>query len=128
MLLPPSEIMSGLGRHVEELTPDEVNSFSVSLFVMVQFYNAGNSTVKLSFLAQFLRLFPGLGIRRASLCLAMFFLVWMFAQAVMYSFSCVLIRGVTQDPTVTRFCLPSVQLGKFANRFCTGWTVLGRQR
>lgn len=112
ILLSP-EVMFGLGRHTEELTTDQVYSFSVSLFVMVQFYNVGNSTVKLSFLAQYLRLFRDPGMRRVCILLGMFTLIWMFAQAVLYSFSCVLITGVIQDKTVATVCIPSVPLCEY---------------
>lgn len=43
------EINSGLGRHVSELTKEQIRNFELSLFIVIQFYSVGLNIVKVSF-------------------------------------------------------------------------------
>lgn len=106
-----SEVKSGLGRHVEELTADQMYNFGLSLFIVIQFYNVGLNTVKISFLSQYHRLFPDPLIRRICFCFGTFCFVWMFAQAVLYAFSCVPITALV--PGMSVVCVPTLPTCEF---------------
>lgn len=107
-LLPATEVISGLGRHIEELSPAQVYDFGLSLFIVIQFYNVGLNTVKMSFLCQYHRLFPDPRIRRVCFCFCfgLFCFFWMFVQAVLYAFSCVPITGLL--PGMKVVCVPTL--------------------
>lgn len=97
------EIAAGLGRHIEELTPDEIYRFNLSLFIVVHCYNVGLNTVKISFLAQYYRIFPDKVIRRICAAFALFCFVWMIIQSILYSFSCVPIMYLR--PAMSAVCV-----------------------
>lgn len=84
-----AEIAAGLGRHIDELTPAQLYRFNLSLFIVIHCYNVGLNTVKISFLAQYYRIFPDPTTRRICVCFAFFCFVWMIVQSILYSFSCV---------------------------------------
>lgn len=103
---PRLEVISGLGRHIQELSPEQLYNFELSLFIVIQFYNVGLNTVKISFLSQYHRLFPDTLIRRICFFFGMFCFFWMFAQAVLYAFSCVPITGLV--PSMKVVCVPTL--------------------
>lgn len=96
----------GLGRHIYDLTPDEIYRFELSLFIVIHCYNAGLNTVKISFLIQFYRIFPDRSIRRICLWFSCFCFFAMCIQAMLYSFSCVPITGLV--PRMAAVCIPTL--------------------
>lgn len=113
-----SEVISGLGRHIEELSPKQVYNFGLSLFIVIQFYNVGLNIVKISFLCQYHRLFPDPLIRRICMYFGVFCFFWMFVQAVLYAFSCVPITGLV--PGMKVVCVPTLPTCK---HFIRAWRV-----
>lgn len=111
---PTIEVVSGLGRHIEDLKPEQVHNLDLSSFTVMQFYNVGISAVKISFLAQYYRLFPSRLIRRVCFCFGIFCFLWMFAQAVLYALSCVPIAGLV--PAMADVCIPTLPTCEFISR------------
>lgn len=107
-------MLSGLGRRIEELQPEQVYSLDLSSLTATQFYNVGISAVEISFLVQFYRLFPDRTTRRACVCLGVFCFLWMFAQAVLYALSCLPVAGLVS--AMAAVCVPTLSACELINR------------
>lgn len=101
-----AEIAAGLGRHVDELSNEQLYSFNLSLFIVVHFYNVGLNLVKISFLAQYHRIFPDPLIRRICVVFGCFCFLFMIVQAALYSLSCVPIQYIV--PAMKAMCIPTL--------------------
>ncbi|KAL1853904.1 hypothetical protein Daus18300_011646 [Diaporthe australafricana] len=102
------EINSGLGRHVSELTKEQIRDFELSLFIVIQFYSVGLNVVKISFLIQFYRIFPDQRIRQICVYFAFFSFLWMIGQNILYALSCVPTTGVVNNPHLKDICVPTL--------------------
>lgn len=105
-----TEIHSGLGRHLDELSPQEQIHFELSLFIVIQCYNVGLNTVKISFLSQYYRIFPHRVIRRICFCFGVFCFLWMIGQAALYALSCVPLAGLISG--LGDICVPTLPVCK----------------
>lgn len=106
------EINSGLGRHVSELTKEQIRNFELSLFIVIQFYSVGLNIVKISFLIQFYRIFPDRRIRQICVYFAFFSFLWMIGQNILYALSCVPTTGVVNNPHLKDICVPTLPVCK----------------
>jgi hypothetical protein len=103
-----TEINSGLGRHISELTKKQIHNFELSLFIVIQFYSVGLNVVKISFLIQFYRIFPDRRVRQICVYFASFCFLWMIGQNVLYALSCVPTTGVVNNPHLDNICVPTL--------------------
>ncbi|KAJ4412524.1 hypothetical protein N0V82_008749 [Gnomoniopsis sp. IMI 355080] len=99
------EISSGLGRHMQTLSPDQLHRFNASRFAAILLYVVGLTFVKLSFLAQYYRTFADRTIRRICMCFAFYCSLWGVVQAILYSFSCIPIQYLF--PAISESCIRS---------------------
>lgn len=106
------EINSGLGRHISELTKEQIHNFELSLFIVIQFYSVGLNIVKISFLIQFYRIFPDRRIRQICVYFAFFSFLWMIGQNILYALSCVPTTGVVNNPHLEEICVPTLPVCK----------------
>ncbi|KAG8164239.1 hypothetical protein KVR01_006157 [Diaporthe batatas] len=103
-----AEINSGLGRHITDLTKEEIHSFELSLFIVIQFYSVGLNVVKISFLIQFYRIFPDRRVRQICVYFAFFSFLWMIGQNILYALSCVPTTGLVNNPHLKDICVPTL--------------------
>lgn len=105
------EITSGLGRHMETLTADQLHRFNACRFAATILYVVGLTSTKLSFLAQYYRTFADRNIRRICMCFGFYCCLWLIVQCILYSFSCIPIQYLF--PNMTEMCILSPGICKF---------------
>ncbi|KAI0015660.1 hypothetical protein F4780DRAFT_786508 [Xylariomycetidae sp. FL0641] len=82
-------VANGLGRHISELTLDDISAFEKSLYAANVLYVAGDAAAKLSALS-FIRILSPIAIhRRLAVILAGVTALWAFTSIVALLFQCV---------------------------------------
>lgn len=99
---------------MNELSRQQLRKFELSLFIVLQFYNIGLNTVKISYLCQYHRIFPHRAIRTTCFYYGIFCFVWMVGQAILYALSCVPIAGIV--PSLANVCLPTLPVCEYTSR------------
>lgn len=94
-----------------ELSHDELYHFELSLFLVIQFYNVGLNSVKISFLSQYYRIFPDKIVRKICIYYGCFCFLWMFGQAILYALSCVPLTGLV--PSLASICVPTLPVCEY---------------
>ncbi|KAF3009242.1 hypothetical protein E8E14_009466 [Neopestalotiopsis sp. 37M] len=78
----------GLGRHIEAITAEDLQSFMMGDYIFSHLYDVALASTKLSVLALYYRVFPVQGFRVVVTLTAVFVVLWMITMEVVLGFEC----------------------------------------
>ncbi|KAJ2907268.1 hypothetical protein MKZ38_006562 [Zalerion maritima] len=84
-----TETKGGLGRHMLNLTQDEMLLYFKSFYSSILVYNAGMTFVKISILLQYRRIFHSGWFQRATLVLFVYIVLWGIAVVIWVGVLCI---------------------------------------
>ncbi|KAM0328650.1 hypothetical protein ACHAQA_005062 [Verticillium albo-atrum] len=107
------EVKNGLGRHSENVTPEEGAEHLKFLFVAILCYNLGMNVVKLGFLFQYRRIFEQPLIQRVCKWSIVFVCIWACIQATLLGLACLPISFIV--PSMATICLSTLPIWYFSS-------------
>ncbi|WYZ38155.1 hypothetical protein EsH8_III_000069 [Colletotrichum jinshuiense] len=107
------EVKYGMGRHVENVSGEEMTEQLKYLLVSVLNYNMGMNIAKVSFLLQYRRIFVSKAVQRVCLWAMVYVVIWACVQATLLGVSCLPISFIV--PSTAGFCLDTLSIWYFSS-------------
>ncbi|KAH6855567.1 hypothetical protein B0I37DRAFT_58362 [Chaetomium sp. MPI-CAGE-AT-0009] len=116
------EVKYGMGRHAENVTPEEGVQQLKFLLVAILSYNMGMNVVKLGFLFQYRRIFQGDVIQRICFWFIIYVCLWACVQATLLGLSCLPISIIV--PSMAKSCLDTLPVWYFSSGMSMATDIL----
>ncbi|KAL8329780.1 hypothetical protein RB597_005184 [Gaeumannomyces tritici] len=116
------EVKYGMGRHAENITPDETLEQLKFLLLGILSYNAGMNVTKLGFLFQYRRIFHSTALRTVCFWFILYVCVWSAIQSTFLLLSCLPFAVIV--PTMADKCLATLPIWYFSSAMSTATDML----
>ncbi|GAB1315559.1 Rhodopsin domain-containing protein [Madurella fahalii] len=116
------EVKYGMGRHSENVRPEESLEQLKFLLVAILTYNMGMNVVKLGFLFQYRRIFQDAVIQRICYWFIIYVCIWACVQAVLLGLACLPISIIV--PTMAGSCLDTLPFWYFSSGMSMATDIL----
>ncbi|KAK4148746.1 hypothetical protein C8A00DRAFT_19476 [Chaetomidium leptoderma] len=116
------QVKYGMGRHSENVGPEEGLEQLKFLMVSILHYNVGMNVVKLGFLFQYRRIFQGPVIQRTCYWFIIYVCLWTCVQAVLLGLACLPISFIV--PSMTKTCLDTLPIWYFSSGMSMATDIL----
>ncbi|KAL2131361.1 hypothetical protein VTI74DRAFT_5196 [Chaetomium olivicolor] len=117
------EVKYGMGRHSENVTPEEGLEQLKFLMVSILHYNLGMNVVKLGFLFQYRRIFQGnVILQRICYCFIIYVCLWACVQATLLGLACLPISIIV--PSMAKTCLDTLPIWYFSSGMSMATDIL----